>query len=307
MTTLQELPTDAPSRLRQALQLPLANREIAKWLFSQSTSAFHRDATPLAPASFNDSLILFIRQAIGGVDTPPIRALLLPVAVIDGIAVGYTLTHGDISDPRLHPFQHPARETAGRFAFDPLSSHIIGVSHGVSAHETGIYAVFWFRGARRQRCYISVPKREYTFENPPQTVLAMTIKNERKMASVLPEKCVVEEQPHAGFFTGDFEKVHPNVLFDYGKKGRRRVEKESGFEFRRLGGSGKMEKGSVQRWLRELESCLEGRFHSPGVTRGAGGGGDTEEITSCIFDPGEDESRLKMKAAQEYYAFVLQV
>lgn len=232
--------------------------------------------------------------------------LLVPVDIVDGISVGYSLTLGKLLNPRLHPFEQPKMQIEkrlGRFAFDSVKRHIVGVLHDITDTSSALYTVDCFRGNRRQRCFIAIPNNDYTFEMPPTLVLGITTKHEIKVSTV--KKRTPPRMSETTSFAGggegpwsglDVRQLHPNVLYDLipGEYNTTRLMDENAqlglqkttptwktfstqtpskkqkslFDMRTLQGPAATKSShSISDCLEDLENALEGKFIGPQVYR----------------------------------------
>ena len=221
-----DLPNDPARYLISALQLPRASRKISDWLFKNRRKKFHTDDF-LPPHAFNNSIILQIRQFFSDQNQndniEPIFILLIPVDVFDGISLGYSLALGNLGDARLLPCDEGLKleKSLGRFAFDRVKRHLVGVMHDVTETCTVLFTVDHLRGNKRQRSFISIPNLDYTFEHPPAQVLGIITKTEVKLSSV--KRTVPVHPSESSIFSGggegtwsglDVRQLHPNVLYD---------------------------------------------------------------------------------------------
>lgn len=221
---------DATAKLRSTLRLPAANPLVARWLFSNHTSAFHSDANLLPPSVFSDSLVLQISSDITSFSpsafnpfaspfTPPpkpatrsvhLNLLLVPAAHVDDLVLGYSAAMGDPFDRELYPFVQtgrflPNRLMRGRFAFCPKDKHMVCVVNDFSPDVMGIIGLDWFQYNRRQRYFFTVPNHQYDFHDLPTRVLALLQNTEFKVAGVDQEWFA---RPPAQGDDSDFPKPH---------------------------------------------------------------------------------------------------
>lgn len=207
---LEHLPIDVNSRLQVALQLPRANKDIARWLFSNRRASFHSPGAISKLESSSNCIACSIHHDFDpeqgssskstrttGSSRPPSRVrnpsrpfstLFLPIERYGTAVVGYSLTASYGVDARLYPFDAPSGKISvrpGRFAFDSSKKHLVQVQHGVSASLSMISVVNWYHGNRRQRCCISIPFEEYTPERLPTVAKGMTVINEIRLGSTV--------------------------------------------------------------------------------------------------------------------------
>lgn len=214
---------DATSKLRSTLRLPSSNPLVARWLFSNHTSAFHQDAARLPPSVFSDSLVLRISSDVTSFTpsgTSPfaspfaplakpatrsahLHLLLVPAAHAGGLVLGYSAALGDPFDHELYPFASPAaflpnRLMRGRFAFCPAQKHMVCVVNDLSPDVMGIIGLDWFEHNRRNRYFFTVPNRQYDFHTLPTRVLALLQNIEFKVAGAEEEWFARHRRPREG-------------------------------------------------------------------------------------------------------------
>ncbi|CDF32942.1 unnamed protein product [Chondrus crispus] len=213
---------DATSKLRSTLRLPTSNPLVARWLFSNHTSAFHADAARLPPSVFSDSLVLRISTDVSFTPSgaspfaspfaplakPATRSahlhlLLVPAAHADGLVLGYSAALGDPLDRELYPFESPPGFLPkglmrGRFAFCPAQKHMVCVVNDLSPDVMGIIGLDWFEHNRRNRYFFTVPNRQYDFHTLPTRVLALLQNIEFKVAGAEEEWFARHHRPREG-------------------------------------------------------------------------------------------------------------
>ena len=207
---LEHLPIDVSSRLQVALQLPRANKDIARWLFSNRRASFHSPGAISKLESSSNCIVCSLHHDFdpdqgssskstrtAGSSRPPSRVrnpsrpfstLFLPIERYGSTVVGYSLTASYGVDSRIYPFDVPSGKISvrpGRFAFDSSKKHLVQVQHGVSTGLSMISVVNWYHGNRRQRCCISIPCEEYTPERLPTVAKGMTVINEIRLGSTV--------------------------------------------------------------------------------------------------------------------------
>ncbi|CAN8066217.1 unnamed protein product [Agarophyton chilense] len=194
--------------LWHALRTARENPWVAEWLFSDHARPFHSHAS-VPPESFDNALAIHLHHDISTPDqcTPidpyrqvarpvcgekklvfskDIDLLLVPVAHLDGVTVGYTFIRG-IREDAVHETMRPSFETArttgiefgaptfipGRFTFHNERRDYLMVVNGMSPHMTGIVSMRWRTESTRDRCFFAIPKANYGANNLPSRVLTV--------------------------------------------------------------------------------------------------------------------------------------
>lgn len=195
--------------------MPAQHRWIADWIFADADDAFHRNI-PVSPEAFHNTLAVQINHQFTEVEaaalcphvaqrentegnkcpvtgmtiaqSPSHRSvrvsnadlLLLPVANLDGITVGYSFgasdheSAGGSTTTRGPPF-------CGRFAFNSADDDLLMVINGVPSAApkpwsamTIIMSVAKLPGKEtREHTFITCPKMEYGFEHLPSHSLSV--------------------------------------------------------------------------------------------------------------------------------------
>lgn len=186
-----------------ALRMPHQLPWVADWLFRHHTDPFHKQSM-LAPEAFDNSLALHMHQDIctpgtqcrqtpappnppkaerisdtGFVVTKDIDLLIVPVAALDGITVGYTFLNG-VQEATVGKYsawhagpQQKHNFISGRFAFDEKRKDYIMVVNGMSPHMTGIVSLRWRDNNARDNAFFAIPKADYGPNNLPSRVLSV--------------------------------------------------------------------------------------------------------------------------------------
>lgn len=203
-------------RLQQALLMPSQHRWVADWLFVDSDDAFHRHI-PVPPEAFDTTLAVqidhqFTEIPISSKCPHPFKQsdilakqrkcpvtgktvtdistysshkittadlLLLPVANLDGITVGYAFGGG--SYMTASGSVKPGPPFCGRFAFNAADEDLLmiinGKPPGMPTHFDPVTVIMTVAArpgeGKRQHTFFTCPKLEYDFENLPSQILSV--------------------------------------------------------------------------------------------------------------------------------------
>lgn len=203
-----------------ALRMAHENRWVAEWLFKENSQPFHKQST-LPPEAFHNSLAIHLHNDISTPgqcpsDTQPldnnfekgpcseradtkftvtkdIDLLLVPVANVSGLTVGYTFMKSVQEAAYTRPLFPPNRVPgatrftpsliSGRFAFEDSTRDFLMVVNGMSPHLTGIVSMRWPTENTRDRSFFAVPKSEYGPDHLPSRVLSVQCNVDREIPS----------------------------------------------------------------------------------------------------------------------------
>lgn len=208
--------------LTDALRLPSSLRWVCDWLFEASNSPFHAGLT-LPPESFSSALAVRVSHSAPCLSShselhravrlcrhmplppPPPHCedkdayvLLVPVACMDGVTVGYSFGRGVQHAVPPITKTHEAAPVVnfvvggsdgsfpnfvGRFAFDAERHDMLVVSSELSDKLCGLLSVSKKGDGRRSRHLIAVPRDDYGFHHLPSRVMFMMANEETKVPS----------------------------------------------------------------------------------------------------------------------------
>lgn len=209
--------------LSAALRLPSSLRWVADWLFDSSESPFHAGLT-VPPEVFSTSLAIRISHDVSALAMesemsfatglygrmpmlPQLSrststqdqdafVLLVPVACLDGVTVGYSFGHG--AQPaviesvmgNLGAHFHGAGSPAfpnfvGRFAFDRNAHDLLVVTNELAHNLVALLSVSKKGEDVRSRRLIAVPKQQYDFYHLPSRPVFMMSNDETRIPSKL--------------------------------------------------------------------------------------------------------------------------
>ncbi|PXF47602.1 hypothetical protein BWQ96_02581 [Gracilariopsis chorda] len=190
-----------------ALQTAAENPWVAEWLFTDPGRPFHPHIS-VPPEAFEKALAIHLHHDISTPDCAPVEPyqrilpssekpkkivvskdidlLLVPVARMDGVTVGYTFIRGirehtveqkfrsafGAPHPSDFDFNRPLF-VPGRFTFHNERRDYLMVVNGMSPIMTGIVSMRWRDHATRDRCFFAIPKAEYGPNNLPRRVLSV--------------------------------------------------------------------------------------------------------------------------------------
>lgn len=229
---------EATAKLRAALHLPSTDPHVARWLFSNPHHMFHPDAGVLPPEVFANALSvrmsLDYRDAMSGsnpfasplpiygdlssgepTSSASLNMMLIPAARVGSLILGYSMITATPHDSMLNPFEVHLEQgqcIKERFCYDPDTKHMVVVLNALSKEATGIVSIDWLGDNRRQRCFFTVPNRDYDFLNLPNQVLAILHHVEHKVAdspSQVETTCV---SPVSGHTDMDNASGNENVI-----------------------------------------------------------------------------------------------
>ena len=103
--------------------------------------------------------------------------LIVPVAAMDGITVGYTFMNGvqsamtNVPDNPWANFKPPNSFITGRFCFDEARRDYLMAVNGLSPYLTGLISLRWRDKHTRDNAFFAIPKASYGAHNLPSRVL----------------------------------------------------------------------------------------------------------------------------------------
>lgn len=203
--------------LAAAMQTPSEHSWVANWLFTNAAQPFHSTPLTLPPELFENSLAMHLHHDISSPDICPtdvgyvsttssfsgshqsqnlpkfvhtkdLDLLLVPVAKISQITVGYAfirgmehtpmqsmyseLVHGASGKNTAPPQTVPNVSTA-RFCFHHTRMDYTMVVTGIGGHLMGIVSMRWVSPTARERSFIIVPNASYGPRCLPSRVLSL--------------------------------------------------------------------------------------------------------------------------------------
>lgn len=208
------------NELRNAMQTPSEHPWVADWLFKDNAHPFHTTPSTLPPEAFDNSLALHLHHNISvPCACPPVATklpaasnfimshqpnalpklaitkdldfLLVPVAKLSGITVGYAFLRG-IEQASMHAmysssifngppngshFTSPPNTdkpiSIARFCFHHARTDYTMAVSGIVGKLMGIVSMRWKSSTARDRCFIIVPNASYGAHCLPSRVLTI--------------------------------------------------------------------------------------------------------------------------------------
>lgn len=203
--------------LASAMRTPSEHSWVAEWLFTNSAQPFHPTASTLPPEAFANSLAMHLHHDISStnlcptdigyipttstlveqrpprksaryVHTKDLDLLMVPVAKVSQITVGYAFVRG-IQNTPMHamyseliqknpptdstsPTFDPNISTA-RFCFHHARTDYTMVISGIGGRLMGIVSMRWVSPTSRERSFIIVPNSSYGPRRLPSRVLSV--------------------------------------------------------------------------------------------------------------------------------------
>lgn len=214
--------TEPRSKLRVAFRPAHENSRVAAWLFATDNAAFnsvfHSDFI-LPPHAFQNAMAVQISQKFSPAqltDIPAafvsemlrhdsndddgsflsIHTLFIPSKCIDDVVVGYMFCLGQpVAQSGESPFlPDSSPDPVGRFVYHRTYEQFLGLVNSAVSDNICVIAHAW-QGVQREKYIFTIPRRKYSFDRMPDTVLSVLSNEEYRLSCPKFEYDSAEDTP----------------------------------------------------------------------------------------------------------------